>query len=97
MEKGDDDISELFLIQTINGQVKHDFSFGLLADNALFMLAELHENYLNQPEKARDLYKLMLTRHPGSIFIEESRIKYRELREKHPESNTDQEDATSYN
>jgi len=30
MEKGDDDISELFLIQTINGQVKHDFSFGLL-------------------------------------------------------------------
>jgi hypothetical protein len=30
LQKGMSNISKLFLVQTINGQVKHDFSFGLL-------------------------------------------------------------------
>ncbi len=68
-----------------------DFSYELLGDDALFMQAEIYNYQLDQKEKAKELYKLMLSSFPGSVFIEESRAKYRELREiypdKEPESN----------
>lgn len=66
-------------------QIVTDFSYELLADNALFMLAEIYNFNLNEKEKAKNLYKDMLTQHPGSIFIDESREKYRELREIYPD------------
>jgi tetratricopeptide (TPR) repeat protein len=62
-----------------------DFSYELLGDDALYMLAEIYHYNLNQQEKAKELYKRMLTTHPGSVFIEESRAKYRELREIYPD------------
>ena len=62
-----------------------DFSYELLADDALFLLAEICNYNLNEKEKAKGLYKDMLTQHPGSVFIDESREKYRELREIYPD------------
>ncbi|WP_347838980.1 tetratricopeptide repeat protein [uncultured Draconibacterium sp.] len=62
-----------------------DFSYDLLGDDALFMLAELYNTTLAQQEKAKELYKQMLSNHPGSVFTEESRAKYRELREIYPD------------
>lgn len=62
-----------------------DYSYELLGDDALFQLAELYNYNLGQKEKARDLYKKMLIAYPGSIYIEESRAKYRELRELYPD------------
>ena len=70
-------------------QIVSDFSYGLLADDALFMLAELYNYNLGQQEKAKDLYKDMLTQFPGSVFIDESREKYRELREIYPDKESD--------
>jgi len=61
------------------------FSSDLLGDDATFLLAELNNIHLNQKEKAKQLYKLVLTSYPGSIFIEESREKYRELRAIYPD------------
>ncbi len=61
------------------------FSYDLLGDDAHFMLAELYNNNLGAKEKAKYLYKEILTRYPGSVFIEESRLKYRELREIYPD------------
>ena len=49
------------------------------------MLAELYNYNLGQQEKAKDLYKTILTRYPGSVFIEESREKYRQLRQIYPD------------
>ncbi len=66
-------------------QIVTDFSYDLLADNALFQLAELYNYKLNDKEKAKGLYKDMLTRYPGSVFIDESREKYRELRKIYPD------------
>ncbi len=66
-------------------QIVTDFSYELLADDALFMLAELYNYNLGEQEKAKDLYKDMLTQHPGSVFIDESREKYRELRKIYPD------------
>ncbi len=73
-----------YLQQIIDG-----FSYDLLGDDALFMLADLNNYNLNEKEKARDLYKEMLISHPGSIYTEESRQKYRELREIYPETKTE--------
>lgn len=72
-------------------QIIADFRFGLLGDDALFMLAELYNFNLNEKEEAKDLYKDMLTQHPGSIFIDESRGKYRELRKIYPDKESDLE------
>jgi len=65
-----------------------DYSYDLLGDDALYMLAEIYNYDLDQKEKAIDLYKRMLTEHPGSVYIEESRAKYRELREVYPDQET---------
>jgi tetratricopeptide (TPR) repeat protein len=66
-------------------EIVNGFSFDLLGDDAHFMLAELYNNNLGQQEKAKDLYKTILTRYPGSVFIEESREKYRQLRQIYPD------------
>lgn len=66
-----------------------DFSYDLLGDDAHFMLAELYNYNLGEKEKAKNLYKTILTRYPGSVFIEESREKYRELRLIYPDKETE--------
>lgn len=56
------------------------YAYDLLADDALFRLAELYEKYLNQPQQAMELYKQLLVRHKGSIFTVEARKRFRALR-----------------
>lgn len=52
----------------------------LYGDDALFKEAELYERYLNDNEKAKQLYQDMLTKYPGSIYVVEARKRYRDLR-----------------
>jgi TolA-binding protein len=52
----------------------------LYGDDALFKEAELYERYLNDKEKAKQLYQDMLVKYPGSIYVVESRKRYRDLR-----------------
>ncbi|MDD4109402.1 MAG: tetratricopeptide repeat protein [Prolixibacteraceae bacterium] len=68
-------------------QIVKDFSYEMLADDALFMLAEIYNYNLDQREKAKGLYMDMLTRFPGSVFVDESREKFRELRKEFPDDN----------
>ncbi|NQU87220.1 MAG: hypothetical protein HQ541_15810 [Mariniphaga sp.] len=56
------------------------FSYETLADDALFLLADTYHYYLKDTEKAQELYNNMLVIHPGSIYIVESRKRFRELR-----------------
>ena len=72
-------------VATYLKQIVDDFSYDLLCDDALFMLAEIYHYNLNDGEKAKKLYKEMLTQHPGSVFTDESREKYRELRKIYPD------------
>lgn len=57
-----------------------NYSFDILGDDALFNLAELNERYLNNPEKARQLYEELLNKYPGSTFTIEARKRFRKLR-----------------
>lgn len=61
-------------------KIDESYSFDLLGDDALFQLASLYKDYLNNPEKAMDLYKQILTKYKGSIYTVEARKRYRELR-----------------
>jgi tetratricopeptide (TPR) repeat protein len=50
------------------------------ADNALFELAELYENRLNDKKKAKDLYEKLFTDFSSSTLAVEARKKFRQLR-----------------
>ena len=52
----------------------------LLADDALFNVAQLYENQLNNKNKAMQLYEDLLTKYPGSLFVVEARKHFRTLR-----------------
>ncbi|MEM7102467.1 MAG: tetratricopeptide repeat protein [Bacteroidota bacterium] len=55
-------------------------SDGIRADNALFDLAKLNENQLDQPTKAKELYGRILKEHSGSTLTVEARKRFRILR-----------------
>lgn len=56
------------------------FPESIKADNAVFRQAELNRLYLGNKEKAMELYLLLMTGYPESMYSGESRIRYRELR-----------------
>ena len=65
---------------TLFEQVDDKYSVDLLGDDALFALANLYDKYLNNTQKAGDLYKLILTKYKGSIYVVEARKRFRDLR-----------------
>ncbi len=50
------------------------------ADNSMWFLAQLYENQLNDPEKAKKLYEKLFTDYTDSTFAIDARKRYRELR-----------------
>ena len=52
----------------------------LLADDALFLQAQLNEVHLNDKVKAMILYQELIFKHPGSIYVVEARKHFRKLR-----------------
>lgn len=52
----------------------------ILADDALFNLAELELYFFKNNEKAAELYKKIIFDYPGSLYVVEARRIYRELR-----------------
>ena len=61
-------------------QVDDQYSTDLLGDDALFQLAQLYDLYLHNTDKASELYKQILTKYKGSIYVIEARKRFRELR-----------------
>jgi tetratricopeptide (TPR) repeat protein len=57
-----------------------NYKDGILMDDAYYALAELYETHLNQPEKAKTFYELIIFNHPDSIYFVDARRKYRALR-----------------
>ena len=64
--------SYLALIQFYNEDI--------LADDAHYRLAKLYETKLNQPQKAKEYYELLIFNFEDSIYFVEARKKYRMLR-----------------
>ena len=64
------------MLETI---VNH-YSFDILYDDALFNLANIYEIKLENIEKSSQYYEKILLECSGSIYMSESRKKYRQLR-----------------
>jgi tetratricopeptide (TPR) repeat protein len=56
------------------------FPTDVLGDDASFLLAGIFEEKKNDKEKAMKLYEDILKNYPGSIYVVESRNRYRALR-----------------
>ncbi|RLD60314.1 MAG: hypothetical protein DRJ01_09860 [Bacteroidetes bacterium] len=56
------------------------YSYDVWADNALFNLAQIYDNHLQDKQKAQQLYKRVLTDYPGSIYVIQARKRFRSLR-----------------
>jgi TolA-binding protein len=52
----------------------------ILADDAMFALAELEENQFKNNQEAQQLYGLLMEKYPGSLFVVEARKRFRTLR-----------------
>ena len=63
-------------LQLITGNPKYD----VLSDDALFLLAEVEEQNLQDKPTAQAHYQEVLTRYPGSIYVAEARKRFRRLR-----------------
>lgn len=57
-----------------------DYGEDILGDDALFELAVLEEEYLDNKEGAMELYKQLITTYPSSLHVVESRKRFRILR-----------------
>lgn len=62
--------------QNIIANYKED----ILIDDAYFHLAEIYRKYLEQPEKAKELYELIIFNHSDSIYFVDARKIYRQMR-----------------
>jgi len=54
--------------------------YDILSDDAMFMMAKIYEENLNDKAKAQELYNSLLLKYPGSIFTVDARKRFRKLR-----------------
>ena len=61
-------------------KIIENYNYDILADNAVFTLAELQYYHFKNEEKAKELYQKLLFDFPGSLFVVEARKRFRKLR-----------------
>ena len=60
--------------------IENNYYDDVLADNAVFAMADIYHNILNDKQKAMELYKQVMIDFPDSIYKMESRLRFRALR-----------------
>jgi len=68
------------LAATNYSEIIEKYPYDLLADDAMYNLAGLYENQLNNKGKAMELYEKILTQYPGSLYVVDARKHFRALR-----------------
>lgn len=71
---------EFVLADSLLTKIVRDFGDDILADDAYFTQGDLYETYLNNKEKAMEIYRSFLEKFPGSVYAAEARKRYRTLR-----------------
>lgn len=61
-------------------QIAENYSTDILADNAVFYLGDLYQNYLKDDEKAKSYYEKIILDFKDSTFSIEARKRFRKLR-----------------
>ncbi len=61
-------------------QIVEKYPMGVLANKALFLQADIYQNYLHNDDMSQALYIRLLKEYPGSVYVAESRKQYRKIR-----------------
>ncbi|WP_296619632.1 tetratricopeptide repeat protein, partial [Marivirga sp.] len=61
-------------------RIVFDMPYDILTDDALFEMAKIYEELIQDTAKAKEYYQKLLTDYPGSIFVAEARKRFRNLR-----------------
>ena len=61
-------------------QIIENYKTDILADDAVFMLAEIYQDRLKDKNKAMEWYQYLLEKYPASIYNADARKKFRQLR-----------------
>lgn len=67
-----------------------NYSTDILGDDAVFHLAKLNEEQLNDLAEAQELYKKLLFEFPASLYVVEARKRFRQLRGDKPDRKEDE-------
>ena len=62
-------------------EIQSKYGDDVLADDATMRLATIFEQQFKQKDKALQQYELLITKYPGSTFVQEARAKYEELKQ----------------
>ena len=65
-------------IENLNALIK-DYSYDILADDAIYHLALMYDYQLNDQAKAIEQYKKIMFDHQSSVYVVSARKRYREL------------------
>jgi len=71
---------EYFAAENLYKKILETYPDDLLADDALFKLAELYDYYIKDIPKAMECYQRLLKDYPDSLFVVDARKRFRELR-----------------
>ena len=61
-------------------EVTQEYNYDILADDALYKRAKIYDDVLKNSELAMKLYEQILLEHNSSIYVAESRKRFRDLR-----------------
>lgn len=64
--------------------INSNYSEDILGDDALLKTAEIYRIHLGNPTKALEYYERLILDFPGSIFVQEARKQYNELKTEKP-------------
>lgn len=57
------------------------YSEDILADDALLLQAQLNDEHLNNPQRAKECYERLILEHPTSLYIDQARKRYNQLKQ----------------
>lgn len=60
--------------------ILEDYPEEILGDDAVLLLANIYEQNIVNNAKAKEMYQLLITNYPSSIYADEARKKFRQLR-----------------
>lgn len=66
-------------------KIVSDYGDDVLADDALYHLAYINEEYFQNKDEAKRLYQQIITQYPGSTYINQARKNFRRLRGDKPD------------
>ena len=61
-------------------KIEKDWAYDILADDALYNRAKIYDDIFDDKENSMKIYEYILLEHNSSIYVAESRKRFRELR-----------------